>query len=152
MADLIRKDMILDYLNKQLASVSPGNPSRGFAVQELLDYVECLEPERPVQEQTEKNLLEKLNMFRKYTAEMCSLYERKNKDYGDSFGKTFQAEGLAMARIRLTDKLNRFCTLTRSKEPRMIREESVIDTLLDLACYSIMTIIEIVKGRLFNDD
>ena len=33
-----------------------------------------------------------------------ALYERKNHDYGDSFHTTFMEEGLAMVRIRLSDK------------------------------------------------
>lgn len=45
-------------------------------------------------------------------AEICKeinrLYEQKNHDYGDSFHQTFVEEGMAMARIRLGDKLSRF--------------------------------------------
>lgn len=69
------------------------------------------------------------------------LYEKKNADYGDSFHQTFQLEGMAMARIRLMDKLNRFCTLTR-KGGQQVNDESVRDTLLDLANYAIMTVME----------
>jgi len=47
-------------------------------------------------------------------AEICKeinrLYEQKNHDYGDSFHQTFVEEGMAMARIRLGDKLSRFKT------------------------------------------
>ena len=45
--------------------------------------------------------------------EMNELYDRKNRDYGDSFHKTFLEEGMAMARIRLSDKLERFKKLSR---------------------------------------
>lgn len=44
------------------------------------------------------------------------LYERKNHDYGDSFHQSFVEEGMAMPRIRLGDKFNRFKTLTRCNE------------------------------------
>ena len=37
--------------------------------------------------------------------EINDLYARKNHDYGDSFHQTFTEEGLAMARIRLGDKV-----------------------------------------------
>lgn len=70
------------------------------------------------------------------------LYERKNKDYGNSFSKTFEEEGFAMPRIRLTDKLNRFKALSRSNE-QLVNDESICDTLIDLANYAIMTIMEI---------
>lgn len=78
-------------------------------------------------------------------AEICtqlnSLYERKNHDYGDSFGISFKEEGMAMVRIRLGDKFNRFKTLSRGAELQ-IKDESIKDTLLDLANYAIMTVIE----------
>lgn len=78
-------------------------------------------------------------------AEICEelnkLYERKNHDYGDSFHKTFIEEGMAMARIRLGDKFSRFKTLTR-KGKQEVEDESIRDTLIDLANYAIMTILE----------
>lgn len=69
------------------------------------------------------------------------LYAKKNHDYGDSFHATFEEEGMAMARIRLSDKLNRFKSLSRKKE-QQVSDESIRDTLLDLANYAIMTILE----------
>lgn len=73
--------------------------------------------------------------------ELNALYARKNHDYGDSFHQTFVEEGLAMSRIRLGDKFNRFKTLSRGAE-REISDESIRDTLLDLANYAIMTVLE----------
>lgn len=71
-----------------------------------------------------------------------SIYEKKNHDYGDSFHKTFVEEGMAMARIRLDDKLNRFKTLSRQGTEQQVNDESIKDTLLDLANYAIMTVLE----------
>lgn len=73
--------------------------------------------------------------------ELNSLYERKNRDYGDSFHKTYLEEGMAMARIRLTDKLERFKKLTR-EGGQEVKDESIRDTLIDLANYAIMTVME----------
>ena len=73
--------------------------------------------------------------------EIKDLYVRKNHDYGDSFHQTFVEEGMAMARIRLGDKFNRFKTLSRQEE-RQVDDESIRDTLIDLANYAIMTILE----------
>lgn len=73
--------------------------------------------------------------------ELNVLYARKNADYGDSFHKTYIEEGMAMARIRLSDKLERFKRLTRSDEQN-VQDESVRDTLIDLANYAIMTVME----------
>ena len=69
------------------------------------------------------------------------LYKTKNHDYGDSFGKSYQEYGVTMLAIRLDDKLNRFKTLI--KENAMVSDESIVDTLRDLANYSLMGIIEI---------
>lgn len=73
--------------------------------------------------------------------ELNTLYVQKNADYGDSFHKTYLEEGMAMPRIRLSDKLERFKKLTRSNEMH-IKDESIRDTLIDLANYAIMTVME----------
>lgn len=74
--------------------------------------------------------------------ELHDLYERKNHDYGDSFHKTFEEEGMAMPRIRLSDKLNRFKMLSRNMGSNRVTDESLRDTLIDLANYAIMTVVE----------
>lgn len=73
--------------------------------------------------------------------EINELYAKKNHDYGDSFHQTFVEEGMAMARIRLGDKFNRFKTLSRNGE-QQVNDESIRDTLIDLANYAIMTVLE----------
>ena len=73
--------------------------------------------------------------------ELNKLYEKKNHDYGDSFHLSFIEEGMAMSRIRLGDKLNRFKALSRSGKQE-VNDESIRDTLIDLANYAIMTILE----------
>ena len=75
------------------------------------------------------------------------VYTKKNHDYGDSFHQTFLEEGFAMARIRLTDKLNRFKALTRTDEKQKVTDESIQDTLMDLANYALMTILEIRESE-----
>ena len=75
-----------------------------------------------------------------------NLYRRKNKDYGDSFHLSYLEEGMAMPRIRLSDKLNRFKSLTKNGKQE-IKDESIRDTLLDLANYAIMTVMEIDREK-----
>ena len=70
------------------------------------------------------------------------LYARKNHDYGDSFHTTFVEEGFAMSRIRLSDKLNRFKALSHAGSAVMVGDERIEDTLLDLANYALMTLLE----------
>lgn len=79
---------------------------------------------------------------------ICSLihdlYKTKNHDYGDSFHKSFIEWGLPMVCIRLGDKYNRFCNLVKNDDSQ-VSDESICDTLMDLANYAIMTIMEIDK-------
>lgn len=79
--------------------------------------------------------------------ELTELYEKKNHDYGDSFHKSFQGYGLTMVFIRLEDKLNRLKTLSKSEQ--MVADETIVDTLNDLANYSVMGRMEI--ERMQND-
>ena len=85
--------------------------------------------------------MNKIERHNRICDELNDLYERKNKDYGDAFHKSFLEEGMAMPRIRLGDKLNRFKSLTRTGDQK-VNDESIRDTLIDLANYAIMTIIE----------
>lgn len=88
----------------------------------------------------------KVSEFTIVCEDLKALYSNKNLDYGDSFGKSFQEWGMPMACIRLTDKLNRLCALTKSGEQR-VQDESIEDTLRDLANYSIMTLIELNRRK-----
>ena len=83
----------------------------------------------------------KVQLHKEICTEINELYAKKNHDYGDSFHQTFVEEGMVMARIRLGDKLNRFKTLSRGNEQK-VNDESIRDTLIDLANYAIMTILE----------
>lgn len=82
-----------------------------------------------------------VTMHEKVCDELTDLYRRKNHDYGDSFHLSYVKWGLPMAAIRLGDKLQRFETLIRAESA--IKDESIRDTLVDLANYSIMTVIEL---------
>lgn len=83
--------------------------------------------------------------------ELHHLYEKKNHDYGDSFHQTFLEEGFSMSRIRLTDKLMRFKRLSLSGEQN-VHDESIRDTLMDLANYAIMTVMEIDRYQKEADE
>ncbi len=81
-------------------------------------------------------------------AEICKtlndIYKRKNSDYGDSFGETYRKLGIISAVTRLTDKYNRLVSLsTKDKSKQLVNDESITDTLYDMANYAIMTIIEL---------
>lgn len=77
-----------------------------------------------------------------------SLYKQKNVAYGDSFRKSLEKYGIVSAIIRLGDKLQRAESLLIDKNRNEIKDESVIDTLTDLAMYSMMLSYELEKGCL----
>ena len=85
--------------------------------------------------------MNKIEKHKKICESLNALYEAKNADYGDSFGKSYKEYGLTMSLIKLEDKLNRLKSLNKSKSAKV--EESIEDTLADLANYAIMTLIEL---------
>lgn len=76
--------------------------------------------------------------FEQVTKEMNELYLRKNADYGNSFEKTMDTFGIIAPVIRLNDKVNRLTNLVKSGDSQV--DESIEDTLMDLANYSVMTL------------
>lgn len=82
----------------------------------------------------------KVEMHRKICESMTDLYERKNHDYGDSFSRMRNEYPNAIL-IRIFDKYSRLKTL-KSGDNIQVKDESIKDTLRDLANYSIMEIIE----------
>ncbi len=85
--------------------------------------------------------MSKIERFKEIVAEMATLYENKNKDYGDSFGKSIKEHGNIAGIVRMEDKFNRLKSLLNSNEKP--NYESVSDTLTDLANYAIMMRIEL---------
>ena len=70
------------------------------------------------------------------------VYKAKNHDYGDSFGDTYKKLGIISAVTRLSDKMNRIISLAVSHDAQ-VKDEKIEDTLLDMANYAIMTLIEL---------
>lgn len=70
------------------------------------------------------------------------VYKAKNHDYGDSFGDTYKKLGIISAVTRLSDKMNRLMSLAVSHDTQ-VEDEKIEDTLLDMANYAIMTLIEL---------
>lgn len=75
--------------------------------------------------------------------DLHNLYVTKNSDYGNSVSDTFDKFGIDAFLVRMYDKLNRLYSLTRTDIKQMVSDEKIEDTLLDLANYAILTIIEL---------
>jgi hypothetical protein len=73
------------------------------------------------------------------------LYEQKNAAYGNSFSKTYEEYGPTMLCIRLDDKLSRAKQLLLKGAEE--NDETAVDTLLDLANYAIMGVMELREKK-----
>ena len=73
-----------------------------------------------------------------------TIYEQKNKAYGNSFGETFEKLGLISAITRISDKYNRLANLATHPDINK-GDEAIEDTLLDMANYCLMTYMELQK-------
>lgn len=82
----------------------------------------------------------KQQIFKEITESMSETYRMKNADYGDSFSIVRKEYPYAIL-IRLSDKLERVKTLMETEEQN-VNDESIDDTLMDLANYCIMELIE----------
>ena len=75
------------------------------------------------------------------------IYIDKHADYGNSFGESFIEWGLISAAVRMDDKMRRLKQLAKGNTAR-VKTESIRDTLMDLANYAIMTVMELDKREL----
>ena len=78
------------------------------------------------------------HQFKDIVKGMIETYVRKNHDYGNSFDKSLDKFGLVASVVRIGDKMNRIESLVQKKA--MVQDESIRDTLLDMANYAIMTV------------
>lgn len=86
--------------------------------------------------QEHKEVCDKLN----------EIYQQKNKAYGNSFGDTYKDLGIISAVTRISDKFNRLKTLARHQDIDC-NDESIADTILDMANYCVMTYMELENDR-----
>ena len=80
-------------------------------------------------------------LFKEITEEMYKIYKMKNEDYGSSVSDRYKDFGIVSFLVRIQDKVNRLKTLT--KKESLVKDEKIEDTLLDLANYSILALIEL---------
>lgn len=93
--------------------------------------------------EAEENVsIDKVQKFRTIVNEIAETYERKNHDCGDSFDISVSKYGLIAAITRMSDKFNRAERLILGADNKVC-EENILDTLKDLACYAIMTVMAI---------
>ena len=94
---------------------------------------------------------DKVETFSKIVTEMIALYAKKNHDYGNSFDEGCDKIGTGYPLGRLLDKMNRLIACM-GKEDEMQVNESIEDTLTDLACYSVMTLSYLKRKKSKQED
>lgn len=75
------------------------------------------------------------------TNEILKIYREKNADYGDSFSKSYKEFGIIAPVVRMSDKMERIKQLSKGEDIK-VKDESLKDTLKDLANYALMLVIE----------
>ena len=75
----------------------------------------------------------------KICQELTETYKKKNADYGNSFENSLDKHGLIAGIVRMDDKMSRLISLN-SKNEQLVLDESMRDTLMDLANYAIMSV------------
>lgn len=83
--------------------------------------------------------------FRDIINGMYGTFKVKNHDYGNSFSELFAECGMTYAYGHLSEKLKRVKSLM--SDEAKVKGESIRDSLLDLANYAILTIMELDKTR-----
>lgn len=85
--------------------------------------------------------------FGRIQVELCDTFKSKNADYGNSFSQLYQEfgdNGIITAAVQISHKYHRFMNLAKGTPAKV--NESLRDTLLDLANYCILTVMELDKA------
>lgn len=105
--------------------------------------IEALNPIRSVMNELKilgqrPELDSSVDSFMDITTNMAKTYAAKNHDYGNSFERSCNKFGIIAAIVRMGDKMNRLESLAVKRAE--VKDESIKDTLLDLANYAILTV------------
>lgn len=121
---------LINKLNEVIGVYKGTGDLNIHTIQEVKQGIEMLGT-RPV-------LSDNVKQFMYITQNMAKTYATKNHDYGNSFKQSLDKFGLVASVVRLGDKMNRIESL--SKKEAQVKDESIKDTLLDMANYAIMTV------------
>ena len=80
---------------------------------------------------------------------MHETYIKKNSDYGNSFSDLYDEYGSIISEIHIREKFDRFKQL-RTNESQV--GESIEDTLMDMANYCLLTLLEMKKLNSYIDE
>ena len=91
----------------------------------------------------EVNNMDRLGIYQHIISNLEDTYKKKNSDYGNSVGDTYEKFGDISFLTRITDKYNRMVNLVcNSNNVRKVKDEALEDTILDLANYCLLWLVE----------
>jgi hypothetical protein len=117
-------------------------PAPADEEEKIVDEKQKEEAMQKPEEKKMPDLVDKYDLHAKLCMELNETYRIKNPAYGDAFGRTFQKYGPISALTRMNDKWDRIEALILGAENK-VQDERLEDTLMDMACYCLMTIIEL---------
>ena len=87
--------------------------------------------------------MDRLGIYQHIISNLEDTYKKKNSDYGNSVGDTYEKFGDISFLTRITDKYNRMVNLVcNSNNVRKVKDEALEDTILDLANYCLLWLVE----------
>ena len=90
----------------------------------------------------EVNNMDRLGIYQYILSNLEDTYKRKNSDYGNSVGDTYEKFGDISFLTRITDKYNRILSLADKGQCGEVKDEALEDTILDLANYCLLWLVE----------
>ena len=86
--------------------------------------------------------MNRLGIYQTIINNLEDTYKKKNSDYGNSVGDTYEKFGDISFLTRITDKYNRILSLADKGECGEVKDEALEDTILDLANYCLLWLVE----------
>ena len=132
-------DRAIDYLVVEALC----NDSLRKCIESINQYLKEVHPKEGEPKADSKK--EDADRFKEITDKMLETFKAKNHDYGSSFSNLFKECGMTYAYGHMAEKLERVKSLM--KDDAKVNGEGMKDSLLDLANYAILTVMEIDKNE-----
>ena len=139
-------DCSIDFLDRAIDSLvveTLCNDSLSKCIESINQYLKDVHPKEG--ERKADSEKEDVDRFKEITDKMFETFKAKNHDYGSSFSNLFKECGMTYAYGHMAEKLERVKSLM--KDEAKVNGEGMKDSLLDLANYAILTVMEIDKNE-----
>lgn len=140
-------DFSIDFLDKAIDSLFVetlcNNDNLSKCIESIIQYLKEVNQKEGEPKADSKK--EDADRFKEITDKMLETFKAKNHDYGSSFSNLFKECGMTYAYGHMAEKLERVKSLM--KDDAKVMGEGMKDSLLDLANYAILTVMEIDKNE-----